>query len=75
MELTPDKPLAGVLAPLFALRGANDLGIGDVGALRGARGQSVNVAIFDRLDFPRRDCFPPKWNCNIHRLTPPRRPT
>ncbi len=34
MELTPDQPLAGVLAPLFALRGANDLGIGDVGALR-----------------------------------------
>ncbi len=34
MELTPDKPLAGVLAPLFALRGANDLGVGDVGALR-----------------------------------------
>jgi len=34
MHLTPDKPLAGVLAPLFALRGENDLGIGDVGALR-----------------------------------------
>jgi 4-alpha-glucanotransferase len=34
MELTPDKPLAGVLAPLFALRGRDDLGIGDVGALR-----------------------------------------
>jgi len=34
MELSPDKPLAGVLAPLFALRGENDLGIGDVGALR-----------------------------------------
>lgn len=34
MELTPDRPLAGVLAPLFALRGEDDLGIGDVGALR-----------------------------------------
>ncbi len=34
MDLTPDQPLAGVLAPLFALRGENDLGIGDVGALR-----------------------------------------
>jgi 4-alpha-glucanotransferase len=34
MELTPDKPLAGLLAPLFALRGKNDLGVGDVGALR-----------------------------------------
>ena len=34
MELTPDRPLAGLLAPLFALRGKNDLGVGDVGALR-----------------------------------------
>jgi 4-alpha-glucanotransferase len=34
MELSPDQKLAGVLAPLFALRGRNDLGVGDVGALR-----------------------------------------
>jgi 4-alpha-glucanotransferase len=34
MTLDPQKPLAGVLAPLFALRGSQDLGIGDVGALR-----------------------------------------
>ncbi|WP_348544992.1 4-alpha-glucanotransferase [Chthoniobacter sp.] len=34
MELSPDQKLAGVLAPLFALRGQNDLGVGDVGALR-----------------------------------------
>src|SRR4051812_33181854 len=34
MELTPEIPLAGLLAPLFALRGKHDLGIGDVGALR-----------------------------------------
>ncbi len=34
MTLTPNQLLAGVLAPLFALRGQNDLGIGDVGALR-----------------------------------------
>ena len=34
MELSPDKKIAGVLAPLFALRGANDMGIGDTGALR-----------------------------------------
>src|ERR1700744_765142 len=34
MELSPDHKLAGVLAPLFALRGQNDLGIGDLGALR-----------------------------------------
>ena len=34
MFLSPDQPLAGILAPLFALRGKNDLGIGDVGALR-----------------------------------------
>ena len=34
MELSPQKKIAGVLAPLFALRGANDMGIGDTGALR-----------------------------------------
>ena len=34
MDLTPDQKLAGLLAPLFALRGKNDLGVGDVGALR-----------------------------------------
>jgi 4-alpha-glucanotransferase len=34
MDLSPDQKLAGVLAPLFALRGQNDLGIGDLGALR-----------------------------------------
>ena len=34
MTLTPEKPIAGLLAPLFALRSDGDLGIGDVGALR-----------------------------------------
>ena len=34
MILDPKKRLAGVLAPLFALRGTRDFGIGDVGALR-----------------------------------------
>jgi len=34
MMLTPERPLAGILAPLFALRGSSDFGIGDVGALR-----------------------------------------
>src|SRR4029434_8705743 len=34
MNLSPEKKIAGVLVPLFALRGQNDLGIGDVGALR-----------------------------------------
>jgi 4-alpha-glucanotransferase len=34
MDLTPDQKLAGLLAPLFALRGEGDLGVGDVGALR-----------------------------------------
>jgi 4-alpha-glucanotransferase len=34
MELSPDQKLAGLLAPLFALRGRDDLGVGDVGALR-----------------------------------------
>ena len=34
MNLTPDKPIAGLLAPLFAIRTENDLGIGDVDGLR-----------------------------------------
>jgi 4-alpha-glucanotransferase len=34
MELSPEKKIAGILAPLFALRGKEDLGIGDTGALR-----------------------------------------
>ncbi len=34
MDLSPDQKLAGLLAPLFALRGKDDLGVGDVGALR-----------------------------------------
>lgn len=34
MFLSPDRPIAGLLAPLFALRRAGDLGIGDTGALR-----------------------------------------
>jgi 4-alpha-glucanotransferase len=34
MELSPEKKIAGVLVPLFALRGQNDLGIGDIAALR-----------------------------------------
>ena len=34
MNLSPDKKIAGVLAPLFALRADDDLGIGDVAGLR-----------------------------------------
>src|SRR5438034_8811041 len=34
LNLLPEKKIAGVLAPLFALRGENDLGIGDTAALR-----------------------------------------
>src|SRR6516165_9659779 len=34
MDLSPDKKIAGVLAPLFALRRDDDLGIGDTEALR-----------------------------------------
>src|SRR5438046_9065988 len=34
MTLSPERKIAGVLAPLFALRTANDLGIGDLEALR-----------------------------------------
>src|SRR6266568_4318847 len=34
MNLSPEKRIAGVLVPLFALCGEDDLGIGDIGALR-----------------------------------------
>src|SRR6266581_9194428 len=34
MNLSPEKRIAGVLAPLFALRREDDLGVGDVAALR-----------------------------------------
>ena len=34
MQLSPDRKIAGVLAPLFALRREADLGIGDLAALR-----------------------------------------
>ncbi|HYY35942.1 MAG TPA: 4-alpha-glucanotransferase, partial [Candidatus Binatia bacterium] len=34
MELPLEKKIAGVLVPPFALRGADDLGVGDTGALR-----------------------------------------
>jgi 4-alpha-glucanotransferase len=34
VNLSPEKKIAGVLAPLFALRREDDLGIGDVAALR-----------------------------------------
>jgi 4-alpha-glucanotransferase len=34
MTLSPEKKIAGILVPLFALRGENDLGIGDTAALR-----------------------------------------
>lgn len=33
MELSPDKKIAGVFAPLFGLRSEDDLGIGDVAVL------------------------------------------
>jgi len=34
MLLSPEKPIAGLLTPLFALRSDHDLGIGDTDALR-----------------------------------------
>jgi 4-alpha-glucanotransferase len=34
LKLTPETRIAGVLAPLFALRSSHDLGVGDVGCLR-----------------------------------------
>src|SRR6185369_3607420 len=34
MNLSPERKIAGVLVPLFALRRENDLGIGDLEALR-----------------------------------------
>ncbi len=34
MKLSPNHKIAGLLAPVFALRGSNDLGIGDTESLR-----------------------------------------
>jgi 4-alpha-glucanotransferase len=34
LTLSPDQRIAGVLAPLFALRSRDDLGVGDTGCLR-----------------------------------------
>lgn len=34
LKVDPDEKIAGVLIPMFALRSAGDLGIGDVGSLR-----------------------------------------
>jgi len=34
LTITPDIRIAGVLAPLFALRSKRDLGVGDLGCLR-----------------------------------------
>ena len=34
MNLSPEKKMAGVLVPVFAVRGEDDLGVGDIGALR-----------------------------------------
>lgn len=34
MNFSPEKKIAGVLAPLFALRSEDDLGVGDIGTLR-----------------------------------------
>jgi 4-alpha-glucanotransferase len=34
VNLSPEKKIAGILVPLFALRSENDLGIGDVATLR-----------------------------------------
>src|SRR2546429_681992 len=34
MNLSPEKKIAGVLVPVFALRAEHDLGVGDIGALR-----------------------------------------
>jgi 4-alpha-glucanotransferase len=34
LDLNPERKLAGVLAPVFALRGRNDLGIGDTEAVK-----------------------------------------
>jgi len=34
LKLSPERPIAGILAPLFALRSEHDLGVGDTGTLR-----------------------------------------
>jgi len=34
MKLSPDRPLAGILEPVFAIRTGNDLGVGDTDGVR-----------------------------------------
>jgi 4-alpha-glucanotransferase len=41
MHLSPETPLAGILAPLFALRSEKDLGVGDTQSLRQFAGWAV----------------------------------
>ncbi len=42
LSISPEKKLAGVLAPLFSLRGAHDPGIGDLAALEELIGWAAN---------------------------------
>ncbi|HEY5892601.1 MAG TPA: 4-alpha-glucanotransferase [Chthoniobacterales bacterium] len=45
MHLSPDQKNAGVLAPVFALRSKNDLGVGDVAGLRAFVDWSADIGI------------------------------
>ncbi len=45
VDLNPDRKLAGVLVPLFALRGTRDFGIGDTAALRECADWAANLGL------------------------------
>ena len=50
VNLSPEKKIAGVLVPVFALRGENDLGIGDIGALREFIDWAAEIGFKQRAD-------------------------
>lgn len=62
MKLTPDKKRAGILVPVFSLRGAKDLGIGDTGALQEligwAKSQSIGAIQILPINEPGSDHSP-----------------
>ena len=62
LELNPENKIAGVLAPSFAIRGENDLGIGDTEALKElitwAAQQGLSVLQILPINETSSDCSP-----------------
>jgi len=52
LDLNPENKIAGVLAPVFAIRGHRDLGVGDTEALRELISWTARQGLSVVLDFP-----------------------